>query len=1487
VTALSDLRAAIGDSHILAIYDASIGVTLVGGKVTQWDDARGAAGFGPSFTGFGAVKPDYDATNKIISTSGSNWLATPLSSAFDQAGGADRSFAAIAAATAGAFYGGINSSPMPYNSGALAYLAMFSGDGANYTGLYNSESFAGGQDGATLRLGIADARLSAVPGTSGPGSGYAWAETWGRGRTIQGGGAAGVPGAAGNRLLSIGGLVGAGPALVNGAAIKVQFIIFIDRALTDADHAAIIAYATTAPGLAPVIDNSKGLIAADGNSLTYGLTSSSPGQTGTTAWPSVLKASHADLANYDIMNYGVSGQSGTTMLAVTPLRLFSSYNPARPKNIYVYWEGNNDIGNSAAVMQAHIHDLCLAAKTKGFTVIVATTIASGSFGAPEEAKRLANNTYIRGAVAGGWADAVWDVAANPHFQNPADTTYYSGDTVHLTDVGQAEAANHATYGIYPVIAALIAGSGTIVSDQLNDADGTLLTAHPPNLGFGWVQQAGPANSVQIRGNGLYVAVASYTWSLYKLKKTAAADGGYGIADYMAGALAKYASMVAGTFLVAARITGTGYECYAAGWERGVGYRIVKFDAAGNFTVLTTLSSPSLPAAPKQLDLIAYGTGASVTLVLRVAGSVVGRYTDSTSPYTAGIGGVALYSIDGAVPPTGVFFDSFAVDPVPTGALLPTVTTQPTGGPSGVPLPSQGVVTIEDIAGATVASDTRTITAFLDVVSGSGAITAGTLTKACVAGVANFAGNGITVTGSGHFRIGYDAGDLGVVYSSEFIGTPTPTKLTITTQPAGFASGSSCTTPAVVKVTDAGGLVDTTWQGKIVAEASGSGAAKISGPTMVQLATFGGQPTHSGVATFRRVALRGPGETNTITYTAFPDPGFPSLAPVVSAPITVGAAIDSFATFADGTPTTAALPRVTPVMPTFVADVTVTVSAAALQAKLNLDGALDAAHGGTLNRDYLVPDLTSAVGNYTIPLRPADATGYLRVRCEGAFPTASGSRPLKADMGTRAVLRANAGSLFATAVSAGGLVAKRFILEGLTLGVVPGANVFCLVQKGTGGPDQDTLAKVPEDIWISRCVLDGTSTGQIDHAVLPWCKGGGIVDCSMYDIHSHTNDDGGHGITFGNGPGPYLVDNVDHESAGIPIIMSAEVTIPGLIPSDLTLRRVRLTRPFAWQGIWKVKTNVDLKNCQRVLFEAPIIENCWVDAWNGPLTNIKSVNQYNQAPWCGTSDVTFRNPFLRNGQIGFFFGGSPEAKEAANCSRVAVINPLLVNVPNPFQADGGDTMDIEIDHPTALPGTSSSFGGAYKLGSALNVARRHRFTNVMAPNYGGYFQETIFPPEVFSIAHTPGLRFTKNVFGPPLPGYSMTNANYNVGGGTNYVDQGPAGAPVTLASVQFVDTTIVSTWDVADPVLVAAALALQPTSPYHNLGTDGFDIGADMTALAAALGGTFTPPVPLVATSLAMVREAVGGVAGLPFPTQAAGGDASISSACASPPALPC
>lgn len=64
-----------GDSVVLALYDSRLGITVAGGKVAQWDDARGAIGFGPSLVPFSTSPgPAYDAqalTATFNGTSGS------------------------------------------------------------------------------------------------------------------------------------------------------------------------------------------------------------------------------------------------------------------------------------------------------------------------------------------------------------------------------------------------------------------------------------------------------------------------------------------------------------------------------------------------------------------------------------------------------------------------------------------------------------------------------------------------------------------------------------------------------------------------------------------------------------------------------------------------------------------------------------------------------------------------------------------------------------------------------------------------------------------------------------------------------------------------------------------------------------------------------------------------------------------------------------------------------------------------------------------------------------------------------------------------------------------------------------------------------------------------------------------------------------------------------------------------------------------------
>lgn len=107
----------------------------------------------------------------------------------------------------------------------------------------------------------------------------------------------------------------------------------------------------------------------------------------------------------------------------------------------------------------------------------------------------------------------------------------------------------------------------------------------------------------------------------------------------------------------------------------------------------------------------------------------------------------------------------------------TITTQPSSPiATGAAHATQPVVALKDSGGTTVTTETSTVTAALIVETGS-ATPLGTLTKAAVAGVANFSGNGLGATSAGgataHWR--FTSGTLTLADSATFTitGAATP------------------------------------------------------------------------------------------------------------------------------------------------------------------------------------------------------------------------------------------------------------------------------------------------------------------------------------------------------------------------------------------------------------------------------------------------------------------------------------------------------------------------------------------------------------------------------------------------------------------------------------------------------------------------------------------------------------------------------------------
>jgi hypothetical protein len=183
--------------------------------------------------------------------------------------------------------------------------------------------------------------------------------------------------------------------------------------------------------------------------------------------------------------------------------------------------------------------------------------------------------------------------------------------------------------------------------------------------------------------------------------------------------------------------------------------------------------------------------------------------------------------------------------------------QPGSGASGAPLGTQPVVSIRTGAGDRVSGAVNTVTAALNVISGSGTLS-GTTAVAAVNGVATF--TNLKVTGSGTFTITFTSPGLTSITSNQFTVSPGATKLAIATQPSAAATnGVAFSTQPVIQLQDGTGTV--------VAGATNQVTASLN--TVSGAGTLGGTLTVTavnGVATFTNLKITGTG-TLTVTLAA--------------------------------------------------------------------------------------------------------------------------------------------------------------------------------------------------------------------------------------------------------------------------------------------------------------------------------------------------------------------------------------------------------------------------------------------------------------------------------------------------------------------------------------------------------------------------------------------------------------------------------------------
>ena len=526
--------------------------------------------------------------------------------------------------------------------------------------------------------------------------------------------------------------------------------------------------------------------------------------------------------------------------------------------------------------------------------------------------------------------------------------------------------------------------------------------------------------------------------------------------------------------------------------------------------------------------------------------------------------------------------------------------------------------------------------------------------------------------------------------------------------------------------------------------------------------------------------------------------------------------------------------------------------------LHAGGDLQAAMNGANCGDEIVLDAgVTWSSNYTAPLKSCAAKPIL-VRSSAIASLPAGVQVKQAQAGLMpTIVTPNTGSVLNFSASTAGwyFAGIQFTIANNVVGMW---NLITLSASAT------TVQQLPQSIVFDRVLVHGNNQQSI-RGFLADAAGFGLVNSQVYGFYAVGQDT--QAVLAYNSPGPFAILNNYLEAAGENIMFGGgTTTIPGVVPSDATIRLNLLAKQPGWYKqpapcggdkqpmCYDIKDNFEVKNGQRILFDSNISTypfaqgqgECWII--NTP------------APWGLTAlDITITNNECLHAPKMFGVAGITTTASA----RLLVRNNLATDInPNLYGTNGqlagtvsGPNLNWTLDHNTivAVPlSTNLGVAGVFFGDPPPSTETGFTFTNnllygaISANSDNPYTTLTAFGPtnnlsyDVFVGDTWPQGCVNCNPAGPAYPAsahfWSATSTATPLGNNApcNY----PAGlsttcAPWSWALVKFVDYAGGSTG------ANLAGLALSSASPYHNAGSDGADIGANVAAVLAAVA-----PIPL-------------------------------------------
>jgi hypothetical protein len=402
--------------------------------------------------------------------------------------------------------------------------------------------------------------------------------------------------------------------------------------------------------------------------------------------------------------------------------------------------------------------------------------------------------------------------------------------------------------------------------------------------------------------------------------------------------------------------------------------------------------------------------------------------------------------------------------------------------------------------------------------------------------------------------------------------------------------------------------------------------------------------------------------------------------------------------------------------------TVTGTSWVVNAGDNLQNALNKAVRGD---EIVIQAGATFTGNFTLPAKAGTASnGWILIRSSQSSqlpPQGTRVTPSSASLMPKIITPNTMPALRTVAGTSG------WWISGIEFSLVQMSAInYGLVSFGDGS-SQTTLASVPSDLVLDRTYVHGLSTSAISRCVTLNSARSAVQDSYLYDCHLKGFDS--QAILGWNGPGPFKIVNNTLAGAGENIMFGgADPSIPGLIPSDIEVRRNYIYTPASWKGVWTKKNIFELKSAQRVLVADNVLEGSWSDGQTGEAFVLKVANQSGACTWCATLDVTIRNNIVRNAGAGFAImgqqGGSPH-KVGQLLNRLLIEQNIVENINTGVYTGAArlislmqDVQNLTIRHNTmTAPGSLQQYLNLSSVPASTNFAFQN---NIMSHGNYGFF-----------------------------------------------------------------------------------------------------------------------------------------------------------------------